>query len=261
MREAVDARKVARLNIVGVPLDNFEKLSLLNFISTCVENQRLSVVGHINLHSICCLFESPEMKDLLNLEEAVVHIDGMPIVWAMKMKGCKVKRDNRLTYLDWGEDLLAIADQKGWKVGYVGSSSATCLRAVEFFKRRHPSLQIRGWSGYFDLHDDAVGSQLRLILGEIREYAPQLLFVGMGQPRQEIFVKRHFRNMGSTVYLCCGAFFEYFVSDRAPPPRWMGRLGLEWLYRLAQNPRRYSYRYLVEPFKVLRLLLRARDFR
>lgn len=259
MSELTTAVCPERLYILGFPVDAFNKYGLINFISDRVGRSERSVIAHLNLHSLHCLQSSQGMDSLMRRPETVVHIDGMPIAWLLMARGHDVTRQNRLTYLDWAEDLVARAATDGWKVAYIGSSADVCDQAILFFQTRHPSLFIRGWNGYFDMDNNAPGSPLRSMLDELAEFKPDLLFVGMGQPRQEEFVDRYFDALSSTVSLCCGAFFEYFVAQKAPPPRWMGRVGLEWFYRLLQNPRRYSHRYLVEPVQLMLLLALRRS--
>lgn len=249
---------VTRYTLFGFPVDGFDKPSLLKFIGTRIASDRKTIISHINLHGIYCLLQNQSMVELFGRKETVVHIDGMPIVGLLRLQGASVSRANRLTYLDWAEDALGEAAANGWKVAYVGSTEEICKRGIDYFRLRYSTLEMRGWDGYFDMSDLDQDSKLSRTIAEINNYAPDLLIVGMGMPRQETFVHEFFDKLNFRVVLCCGAFLEYFVGGQAMPPRWTGRLGLEWLYRLSANPRRYANRYLLEPWLIAFLLIRRR---
>lgn len=205
----------------------------------------------MNIHAIACLLKSEPMSALFSRSETYTHIDGMPIVWLLRFKGAPAKRTNRLTYLDWGNDLLSLAADENWKVAYIGSSVEICAKGVDYFQAQHPRIILRGWDGFFDMQDGRPDSKLSRMISEINVFEPDLLIVGMGMPRQEIFYHQYFDKISFKVGLCSGAFFEYYVGGQAMPPRWIGRLGLEWLYRLLHSPKRYTHRYIIEPWQII----------
>jgi N-acetylglucosaminyldiphosphoundecaprenol N-acetyl-beta-D-mannosaminyltransferase len=247
-----------RHTLFCLPVDGFDKRSLLNNISSRIDGQQKSIVANLNLHAVYCLLKNPTMLQLFERSETIVHIDGMPIVALLRLKGANVTRENRLTYLDWAPDAISLAATKGWRVAYLGSTSEICRLGIEYFQSLHPRLNIRGWDGFFDINDTREGSKLSITISEINSFWPDLLIVGMGMPRQEIFIQRYYDQLNFNVALCSGAFWEYFVGGQALPPRWVGRVGLEWLYRLAANPTRYASRYLIEPWLIAYLLIRRR---
>jgi N-acetylglucosaminyldiphosphoundecaprenol N-acetyl-beta-D-mannosaminyltransferase len=104
--------------------------------------------------------------------------------------------------------------------------------------------------GYFDPAGEANES----VLEEIRRFAPEVVMIGMGMPRQEQWIADNINSLGSAVVLPCGAAIDYVAGEIPTPPRWAGRWGLEWLYRLLAEPGRLWKRYLVEPWFVLLLI-------
>ena len=182
----------------------------------------------------------------------------MPIVWLLKLRGVAASADNRLTYLDWAMDALAMSAKNGWKVGYIGSTQEICEAGLVHFTSKFPDLNMKGWDGYFDVDDQAVNSKLNRILEEVNSFGPDLLIVGMGMPRQEEFLERYSHRLNYGIAICSGAFVEYFTGGQPMPPRLIGKIGLEWLYRLACDPKRYAHRYLAEPFMLLWLIARTR---
>lgn len=251
----------ARCLFLDWPVDLFDKASLLTFLESRISSRRKTVLANLNLHALYCLQQSGAMRRLLKQPSTYVHIDGMPIVWLLRLRGESVGKDNRLTYIDWAPDALELAAKNNWRVAYIGSTPATCAAGVRHFVRKLPSLHLRGWDGYFDLTDETVGSKLHQLKQEVNAFKPDLLIVGMGMPRQEAFLEHHAPSLEFTVAVCAGAFFEYFTGEQNRPPRWIGRAGFEWLYRLVLNPRRYGRRYLLEPLALLLLIMRSRRFR
>ncbi len=247
-----------RYFLFGFPVDAFVKHSLLCFITECIESGQRTVIANLNLHALYCLLKYPDMQRLLQRHSTKVHVDGMPIVWLLRAQGEDATADMRLTYLGWAEDMIALAHQNAWKVAYLGSTPDICEKGVRYHHDKYPGLILRGWDGYFDMADNSPGSRKAEIIREINEMSPDILIVGMGMPRQEAFLQENYDSMNFRVGLCSGAFFEYYVGGQAMPPRVWGNLGLEWLYRLLKNPRRYAHRYLVEPWLIAFLLVKRR---
>jgi N-acetylglucosaminyldiphosphoundecaprenol N-acetyl-beta-D-mannosaminyltransferase len=246
-----------RHHLFSWPVDLFTKNSLLIFLKQHLACSSKIVIANLNLHALHCAEGSFGMASLLNRPSTFVHIDGMPIVWLLKAHGVKATAANRLTYLDWAEEALEICAEERWKVGYLGSTLETCQKGISYYRDKFPTLQIQGWDGYFDMQDISTTSKLSETLQSITSYAPNLLIVGMGMPRQEEFLALHSHRLHYGVAVCSGAFFEYVTGHQSLPPRTMGKLGLEWLYRLACDPGRYAGRYLVEPWVLAYNILKS----
>ena len=118
-------------------------------------------------------------------------------------------------------------------------------RAAERLKERYPQLVIQTRHGYFSPEENDA------VLEEIADFQPNVLMVGMGMPRQEHWVLDNLERIQANAILTAGACFDYIAGAIPTPPRWMGRMGLEWLYRLLTEPRRLWRRYLVEPWFLL----------
>jgi N-acetylglucosaminyldiphosphoundecaprenol N-acetyl-beta-D-mannosaminyltransferase len=111
---------------------------------------------------------------------------------------------------------------------------------------RFPELRMETRHGHFD--PDPKGAQSRQVVETINRYRPGILMVGMGMPLQEHWIIDHLEQLDADVILNVGAYIDYIAGVIPTPPRWMGRVGLEWLYRLASEPRRLWRRYLLEPW-------------
>ncbi|KAK0341261.1 hypothetical protein LTR94_027103, partial [Friedmanniomyces endolithicus] len=118
---------------------------------------------------------------------------------------------------------------------------------------RYPGAEIRVRHGFFDAKKgsaDNVG-----LLSEIQAFNPHILFVGMGMPRQELWIADNLASLPPVPILPVGAAFDYEAGVQKAAPRWMGRVGVEWAYRLVQNPRRLFRRYCIEPWTLVPLAI------
>jgi N-acetylglucosaminyldiphosphoundecaprenol N-acetyl-beta-D-mannosaminyltransferase len=218
---------------------------------TVSENKKLTIAHH-NIHSLFLSFKTQELKKFYDNCD-YIHIDGMPLVLICKLFGRSINRHNRITYMDWIIPLLHICDRNEWRIFYLGSKPDVAAIAIKTLKVQFHSIEFEYHSGYFDM----LGEENQEIVKEINSFSPEILFVGMGMPRQELWIQQNFTNLDTKVLLPCGACFDYIAGAIKTPPRWTGRVGLEWLYRLIHEPKRLFRRYLVEPFIVFFYLLKG----
>lgn len=213
-----------------------------------VSNERCIVANH-NLHSLYLYQNDAKMRDLFS-KAKWIHADGMGIVFLGKAIGAQINRSARVTYVDWLPMLLARASDREWRVFYLGSKPGVAIRGAEIIREKFPGLKIDVAHGYFD----PAGQENERVLEQIGAFAPNILMVGMGMPRQEHWIVDNVDRLGPMVVLPCGAAVDYIAGEVPTPPRWAGRCGLEWLYRLLAEPGRMWKRYLVEPWFLLYLI-------
>ena len=186
-------------------------------------------------------------------EADYIHVDGMPIILLGKAIGANLSGANRLTYLDWIDDIFSLASKNQWRVFYLGSKQEVTDMVVDKMQRDYPNVAMSGTSGYFDVN----GPGNQEVIDKIKEVKPHVLFVGMGMPRQEVWIRNNYPELSTNVFLPCGACFEYLVGISYTPPRWAGKMGLEWLVRFLSDPKRLFFRYFVEPFALIPFFLRV----
>jgi N-acetylglucosaminyldiphosphoundecaprenol N-acetyl-beta-D-mannosaminyltransferase len=133
---------------------------------------------------------------------------------------------------------------------YLGVKPGVAERAAEILRNQYPGLQIRTRHGYFSSEENEA------VVKSINAFKPHILMVGMGMPRQEHWVVDNLNEIHANAILTSGACFDYIAGAIPTPPRWMGRVGLEWLYRLISEPRRLAKRYLIEPWALLPLAIK-----
>jgi N-acetylglucosaminyldiphosphoundecaprenol N-acetyl-beta-D-mannosaminyltransferase len=218
---------------------------LNTIVVEAIDSDRHIVVANHNLHSIYLFHHDAKMRAFYAAADHI-HADGMAVVALAQILGIAFRREHRVTFVDWLGPLADAAASHGWRVFYLGSRPGVAERGAEGLRRRYPELQIRTAHGFFD--PDPRSSEDHSILASIEEWQPHLLITGMGMPRQEHWILEHKNKLSANVILNGGAALDYFAGEIPTPPRWAGRCGLEWLFRLMAEPRRLWSRYLLEPW-------------
>ena len=215
----------------------------LAFVAERIRRDEPCTVLYHNLHSLYAYFTDERLRR--DYADTTVLVDGMPVIWLMRAFGLPVSREQRLTYVDFIMPLLRMARDADWPVFHVGQDAATQRRALERVRAELPGIRIDGHDGYFD--QSPGGAESLAVIDAINAHGSRLVLVGFGAPRQEAWIAAHRERIAAPAVLACGACMEYVAGKVATPPRWMGRVGLEWAYRLFGDPRRFAYRYGVEP--------------
>ncbi|MTJ14893.1 WecB/TagA/CpsF family glycosyltransferase [Anabaena sp. UHCC 0187] len=239
-------------NFLGIHFQalTITKLNLL--IGATVEQKQKWIIAHHNLHSLYLYHHQPKMQDFYAKAD-YIHIDGMALVLLGQRLGLPLQREHRITYADWIWPLITDASQQGWRIFYLGSKPGVAETGATILRNKFPGLEIMTTHGYIDPSPDSQENQE--VLAKIKAYQPHILMVGMGMPRQENWILDNLEQISANVILPCGACIDYVAGAIPTPPRWMGRLGVEWLYRLLSEPRRLWKRYLLEPWFILKLFL------
>jgi len=224
----------------------------LQFIKTSIEKRAPCTILYHNLHSLYSYMSSESLRRYY--EGTTVLVDGMPVVWLYKLAGEALGREHRITYVDFIMPMMEMAKENGWKVYHLGQSADIQLQAIDIIRSKVPGIEIDGHDGYFDQEAQSTES-LEVIKG-VNDFGTNLLLVGFGAPRQEAWLHAHRDQINAEAVLTCGACMEYVAGAVKTPPRWMGQIGMEWSFRLLENPRRFAFRYLVEPLLLAGMLAR-----
>ncbi|MCM0592913.1 MAG: WecB/TagA/CpsF family glycosyltransferase [Gloeotrichia echinulata DEX184] len=236
----------------GVELDALSIPELNSLIAESIEQDKKWIIANHNLHSLYIYHHNPKMQAFYAKAD-YVHIDGMPLVLLGKLLGFPLKREQRVTYADWVWPLMAEAAQKRWRVFYLGSKPGVAEKGARILQEKFAGLQIATAHGYINIEKS---SQENLAtLAAINAFQPHILMVGMGMPRQEYWILDNLDQIKTNSILTSGACIDYVAGAVPTPPRWMGKLGLEWFYRLVSEPTRLWKRYLLEPWFVAKLFL------
>ncbi|MBW4508944.1 MAG: WecB/TagA/CpsF family glycosyltransferase [Scytonematopsis contorta HA4267-MV1] len=242
-------RKVPH-KFLGVQMDALSIPELNSLIAESIKQNHKWIIANHNLHSLYLYHNDPKMRAFYAKAE-YTHIDSMPLVFIGKLLGFPLKREERVTYADWVWPLMAEAARKGWRIFYLGSKPGVAEQGATILRQKYPGLQIACAHGYIKNNQENLD-----ILNAINAYEPHILMVGMGMPRQEHWILDNLEQIQTNSILTSGACIDYVAGAVPTPPRWMGRVGLEWSYRLFSEPGRLWRRYLIEPWFLATLFLR-----
>ena len=237
----------------GLTLQPMSSPKLMAVVEQGISENRRWVVTNHNLHSVFLFHRHQRLREFYKSADWT-FIDGMPLIALGKFYGYALEREQRVTLADWIHPLMKTAARKGWRVFNLGSPERVAENGAAVLRRLYPGLQIEVNNGYFDARRDSAENEA--VVQRINAYKPDLLMVGMGMPRQEFWTQENMERLNARVILASnGAAIEYIAGMVPTPPRWAGRIGLEWVFRLASEPRRLSGRYLLEPWYLLILLM------
>jgi N-acetylglucosaminyldiphosphoundecaprenol N-acetyl-beta-D-mannosaminyltransferase len=208
-----------------------------------IERSHPTTVLYHNLHSLYSYFTDKTVRE--HYQNTTILVDGMPVIWLMQLLGIPVTRSHRITYVDFIMPLMELARDNDWTVFHVGQQAAIQQDALEIIRRELPGINIVGHDGYFDQSPQS--AQSLEVIEQMNSANSEIVLVGFGAPKQEAWIHAHRQQINAGIVFSCGACMEYVAGAVKTPPRWMGRTGLEWSFRLFENPKRFAFRYLVEP--------------
>lgn len=238
-----------RVTVLGQQMDLMTGRQVLEWVVYAARGRRRAIVANHNLHSLYLVERNPEMARLYGMAN-LIQVDSMPLIRFAQMTGKPAKAEHRSTYLDWRDDFWGLAQRFGLRVFYLGGEPGIATGAVRMMEMAYPDVRFSGHDGFFDVTRDGADNQR--VLSTIRRFAPDILMVGMGMPRQEVWIADNFEDLPPCVVMPVGAAFDYEVGAQKAAPRWMGDWGVEWLYRLCSDPKRLASRYLYEPWFLLK---------
>ena len=210
---------------------------------------KVTFLTNHNLHSLYLMQTDPQFAALYK-RDGLTIIDGFPVLLAAKIAVRRgeanrtPRRSHRVGSLDW----LAAIDPSTTleRIAVVGATEESNTAAVAVLRDALPVVEIRGWDG-----DSWHDGRAREVVKGLVAFRPSLVLVGLGMPTQEKFLLDFEKGLPSAVYATVGGAIDQLSGVQIAAPRWLGQLGLEWMWRLVSQPRRMAGRYLVEPLKLV----------
>jgi N-acetylglucosaminyldiphosphoundecaprenol N-acetyl-beta-D-mannosaminyltransferase len=210
----------------------------LTLDSRSILGMRADAISYPTVNNVMEGYDSPAFRSVMNRADLVAP-DGMPLVWGLRALG--IRGATRVYGPDLTPHVLAAAEREGIPVGFYGATGAVLERLLKRIHGRYPRLDVAyalapPFRPLSDEEDIAVTER-------INASGARILFVGLSTPKQERWMAAHRGRVGA-VMLGVGAAFDFLAGVKRQAPRWMMGAGLEWLFRLASEPRRLWRRYL-----------------
>ena len=231
-----------KIDILGIKVDRVGMAQTITKIEEFIAQRAPRLVITPNVDHLIKARKDAEFKRIYDDADLSVP-DGVPLLWAAKFLGSPLVE--RVNGTDLFEALCERAAEKGYRLFFLGAAPGVAATAAAELEQQYRGLQVVGTYSppydFFDSHEEN-----EKIAGMIRAVQPDILFVGLGAPKQEKWISRHLHSLQVPVSIGIGASFEYVAGCTARAPEWMQRSGLEWLYRIIESPSRYWKRYVVE---------------
>jgi N-acetylglucosaminyldiphosphoundecaprenol N-acetyl-beta-D-mannosaminyltransferase len=236
--------------LLGVPFDNVTIAQALDRIEEMIAARQPRYVVTANVDFCIQALEDVELRRIL-FDADLVLCDGTPLLWASRLFGNPLPE--RVAGADLVPLLLERAANKGYRVFFLGGSPQVAERAMERLQAQYPHLVIAGqyappFRPLLDMNHEEISER-------IRAARPDVLFVSFGCPKAEKWIAMHYRGLGVPVCMGVGATIDFLAGHVRRAPAWMQRMGAEWVYRLAQEPRRLWGRYAKDLRRLGRPLL------
>ena len=228
---------VPTASVLGCPIAKITLEGTLRKIEQFVRSRKPHQIVVVNAAKLVLMDKDPELRRIVTTAD-LVAADGVPVVWASRFLGDPLP--GRVNGTDLMDRLIEEAPGRGYRIFFFGATEEVVRKAVQVAQERAPGLQVAGFrNGYFSAEQEPE------IVRQIRESKADILFVGFGTPRKEKWIRAHLKELGVPVCHGVGGSFDVLAGKVRRAPRWMQRWGLEWFFRLLQEPRRMWKRYLV----------------
>jgi len=250
---ALESDPPERVNVLGVGVSAINIADALALIDRWIATGAHRYVCVTGVHGVMESQRDPALRDIHN-RAGLVTPDGMPLVWLSWLHGHE--RVERV----YGPDLMLACCEasvtKGYRHFFYGGGTGVPELLAARLQQRFPGLTVAGtWSPPFRELSEA---EEQALIDRIAAARPDIVWVGLSTPKQERWMARYVDRLPVPVMIGVGAAFDMHAGVKKQAPRWMQRSGLEWLFRLAAEPRRLGRRYLINnPWFVWRLLLQS----
>jgi N-acetylglucosaminyldiphosphoundecaprenol N-acetyl-beta-D-mannosaminyltransferase len=232
------SQSVSRFDVLGVEIDALNPTIALSRLEDLVEADDPAFIVFCTVSTVVAAARDAELQVALE-DAAVVTPDGMPLVWLGRRQGHAVERV-------YGPDFLVEVMEKtggAYRHFFYGGAPGVADRMADQLRSRFPEIQVAGtFSPPFgaDIQDETIWK-----LEDVAATSPDIVWVGLGHPRQEKWMRVHQRALAPAVAAGVGAAFDFLSGDKQEAPIWMKDRGLQWAHRLAHEPGRLWRRYLI----------------
>ena len=242
-----------RIDFLGIPVDAITMEDTLQKVEDAVVNNKCIHHSVINAGKVV-LMQKDQLLTLSVITADLINADGQSIVWAARFLGLSIPE--RVAGIDLMENLISLSHKNSYKCFFLGASKEVIEELVAKYSKKYSKNMIAGYrNGYFNSDEE------KDIVEEITNSGANILFVAITSPKKEIFLNRHKEDLKCVNFIMgVGGSFDVIAGKVKRAPILAQKLGLEWLYRLLQEPRRMWKRYLVGNLKFIYIIIRKKFF-
>ena len=243
---------MSRMKIMNTEIDNITMKETLKRIDELIKENKNAYVVTPNVDHIIQLERGGELVEVYKNADLILT-DGKPLIWISRWYGTPIKE--KISGSDLFPRLCYMASKRGYKMFFLGAAEGVAAKAAENLKKKFKGLQVVGtYSPPVGFEKDE--AEMEKIKKMIRDAEPQILIVGLGCPKQELFMLHHKDELNVPISLGLGASLDFEAGVIKRAPKWMSNHGFEWLYRIFQDPKRLAKRYLIDDRKILGLAIK-----
>lgn len=258
MRSPLNVRKciqMARMKFMNTEIDNLTMDETLQAIDRLIKENKSAYVVTPNVDHIVQLETNKELQDVY-ANASLILTDGKPLLWIAKMYGTPIKE--KISGSDLFPLLCKMAAEKKYRMYFLGAAEGVAAKAANNLTKRYPGLMVVGtYSPPYGFEKDV--AEMKRIIRMIKDAQPHILIVGLGCPKQEKFILKYKDKLGVPISLGLGASFDFEAGSIKRAPKWMRNCGMEWLFRITQDPKRMFKRYVIDDRKIIGLILKYRN--
>jgi N-acetylglucosaminyldiphosphoundecaprenol N-acetyl-beta-D-mannosaminyltransferase len=230
-----------RVNILGVNVNASNLTEAVDTLAKWREEGRRDYVCCVSVHGVVTAQRDPAIQSALN-GAGFATTDGMPLAWWCRRSGRSDAK--RVPGSELMGAMCKLGAQHGHRHYFYGGSPRVVRQLVERLERDYPGLVI---AGYRSPPFRALTPEEDIAdVAAINNAKPDFVWIGLGMPKQEKWMAEHVGRINATALLGVGAAFDFHAGTKPRAPQWMQQSGLEWLFRLASEPRRLAHRYLID---------------
>lgn len=242
------------MKFMNTTIDNLTMNQALNEIALLVENSTRNYVVTPNVDHIVRIENDSEFREIYD-NASLVLTDGQPLIWISKLLGTPIKE--KISGSDLFPLVCELSAEKGYKMFFLGAAEGVADIAANKIKLKFPSISIVGtYSPEFGFERNE--KSINKIITIVKEKQPDILILALGTPKQEKFYYRYKSEFDVPLALSIGASIDFEAGVVKRAPNWVSKCGLEWFFRLCQEPKRLFKRYLIEDMKIFKLIWKYR---
>jgi N-acetylglucosaminyldiphosphoundecaprenol N-acetyl-beta-D-mannosaminyltransferase len=231
---------MTRLGLLGIKVSALDLATATSEMAEAVALGRRVYTSTCPVYTLMQGYERREVRAALNGADWVTP-DGMPVVWALRRMGAHPV--DRVYGPDLMLALSEVSAQRGYRQFYLGGEPGVAQALAQALERRFPGLRVAGT--FTPPFRNLAEPEERDMLLQINGSGAQVVWVGLGSPKQDLWMARYRARLAAPLLVGVGAAFDFLSGRRAQAPPWMQRSGLEWLFRLVRDPRRLWRRYVI----------------